>query len=53
MPAQRILTRLTQAIPSAVQQALALPDHERQAFTPGLAILSARHESQYSRLFRS
>ncbi|MFZ4651654.1 MAG: urease accessory protein UreF, partial [Rubrivivax sp.] len=25
----------------------------RQAFTPGLAILSARHESQYSRLFRS
>jgi urease accessory protein len=51
--AQRILTRLTQAIPSAVQQALALPDHERQAFTPGLAILSARHESQYSRLFRS
>jgi len=51
--AQRILTRLTQAIPSVVQQALALPDHERQAFTPGLAILSARHESQYSRLFRS
>jgi len=51
--AQRILTRLTQAIPGAVQRALALPDHERQAFTPGLAILSARHESQYSRLFRS
>jgi urease accessory protein UreF len=22
-------------------------------FTPGLAILSSRHESQYSRLFRS
>ena len=51
--AQRILTRLTQAIPGAVQQALALPDEARQAFTPGLAILSARHESQYSRLFRS
>jgi urease accessory protein len=51
--AQRILTRLTQAIPEAVQQALALPDEARQAFTPGLAILSARHESQYSRLFRS
>jgi urease accessory protein len=51
--AQRILTRLTQAIPEAVQQALALPEDERQAFTPGLAILSARHESQYSRLFRS
>lgn len=51
--AQRILTRLTQAIPEAVRQALALPDEARQAFTPGLAILSARHESQYSRLFRS
>jgi urease accessory protein len=51
--AQRILTRLTQAIPEAVQQALALPEGARQAFTPGLALLSARHESQYSRLFRS
>jgi urease accessory protein len=51
--AQRILTRLTQAIPEAVQQALSLPEDARQAFTPGLAILSARHESQYSRLFRS
>jgi urease accessory protein len=51
--AQRILTRLTQDIPAAVEHALALPDQARQAFTPGLAILSARHESQYSRLFRS
>ena len=51
--AQRILTRLTQAIPAAVDSALALPDDQRQAFTPMLAILSSRHESQYSRLFRS
>ena len=51
--AQRILARLTQAIPEAVAQALTLPDEERQAFTPMLAILSARHESQYSLLFRS
>ena len=51
--AQRILTRLAHAIPGAVQHALALPEDARQAFTPGLAILSARHESQYSRLFRS
>jgi urease accessory protein len=28
-------------------------DSERQAFTPMLAILSAQHEAQYSRLFRS
>lgn len=50
---QRILARLTQDIPAAVEHALALPDHERQAFSPMLAILSARHEHQYSRLFRS
>ena len=51
--AQRMLTRLAQAIPEAVAAAQALPDDARQAFTPMLAILSARHESQYSRLFRS
>ena len=50
---QRILARLTADIPAAVDHALALPDHERQAFSPMLAILSARHEHQYSRLFRS
>ena len=50
---QRILARLSQAIPSAVQAAIDLPDDERQAFSPMLAILSAQHETQYSRLFRS
>ena len=50
---QRILAQLTQAIPAAVEHALALPDADRQAFSPMLAILSARHEHQYSRLFRS
>jgi len=50
---QRILARLAEAIPAAVEYALALPDGERQAFSPMLAILSARHEHQYSRLFRS
>ncbi|CAD5370611.1 Urease accessory protein UreF [Rubrivivax sp. A210] len=51
--AQRMLGRLAAAIPPAVEQALALPVAERQAHTPMLAILSAQHESQYSRLFRS
>jgi urease accessory protein len=32
---------------------MALGDDERQAFAPLLAVLSARHETQYSRLFRS
>jgi urease accessory protein len=50
---QRMLARLAQQIPAAVDHAMALPDDARQAFTPGLAILSARHETQYSRLFRS
>jgi urease accessory protein len=50
---QRILSALTAAIPEAVAHALAMPDHARQAFSPMLAILSAQHEVQYSRLFRS
>ena len=51
--AQRMLARLIDALPDAVQRAAALGDDERQAFTPMLAILSAMHETQYSRLFRS
>jgi urease accessory protein len=50
---QRILARLSRGIPDAVETALSLPDGERQAFSPMLAILSSQHETQYSRLFRS
>ena len=50
---QRILAQLSRKLPAAVQSAIDLPDDERQAFTPMLAILSAQHETQYSRLFRS
>jgi urease accessory protein len=50
---QRVLAVLVEAIPAAVDRAAALPGAERQAFTPMLAILSAQHETQYSRLFRS
>jgi urease accessory protein len=50
---QRILARLAQVIPQAVDHALASTDEDRQAFTPMLAILSSQHEIQYSRLFRS
>ena len=50
---QRLLARLSREIPPAVEAALVMPDAERQAFSPMLAILSARHETQYSRLFRS
>ncbi|HVZ45106.1 MAG TPA: urease accessory UreF family protein [Ramlibacter sp.] len=50
---QRILARLAREIPAAVDHALALQDADRQSFAPMLAILSSRHETQYSRLFRS
>ncbi|RYG07738.1 MAG: urease accessory protein UreF, partial [Burkholderiales bacterium] len=40
-------------IPTAVDHANGLADEDRQAFSPMLAILSAQHEIQYSRLFRS
>ena len=50
---QRILARLSQQIPIAVQTAMDVPEDGMQAFSPMLAILSAQHETQYSRLFRS
>jgi urease accessory protein len=50
---QRMLAALSEAIPGVVDAAMALTDAERQVCTPMLAILSARHEAQYSRLFRS
>lgn len=49
--AQRILARLAAALPGACERAAAA--EEPLAFAPRLAILSARHEAQYSRLFRS
>jgi urease accessory protein len=50
---QRLLDALAAQTPALVDAALQLPDDARQAFTPMLALLSARHEVQYSRLFRS
>jgi len=51
---QRILARLAAETPAAVARAMTLAEQDqRQAFSPMLAILSARHETQYSRLFRS
>ena len=50
---QSLLFDLGQDIPSLVQRALRLADDELCNFSPGLAILSGQHETQYSRLFRS
>ena len=50
---QRILDALAREIPLAVDASRAVALDDLQAFTPMLAILSAQHEVQYSRLFRS
>ena len=49
----RILARAGRSIPAAVDGALALDDDDLGGAAPGLALLSAAHETQYSRLFRS
>jgi len=50
---QRILARLALDLPALAEAALTIGDDDRQSFTPGLAIASSQHETQYSRLFRS
>jgi urease accessory protein len=50
---QRILLDLAQRIGGAVESAAALGDDDLSNLAPGLALLSARHETQYSRIFRS
>ena len=50
---QRILARLADAIPSAAAAGLALDEADIGAGAPGLALASALHETQYTRLFRS
>ncbi len=51
--AQRLIEALHPEIALAVRAALATPAGELQAWAPMLAIVSSRHEVQYSRLFRS
>jgi urease accessory protein len=51
---QRLLGALARDIPGAVDEALQRDAAgQRQAFAPMAAVLSAQHETQYSRLFRS
>ena len=53
LAAQRVLSAVAALIPNAVALAEGLPDAELGATLPGLALASAWHETQYSRLFRS
>lgn len=50
---QQVLFELTRSLPAAVRRGLAIQDHELGGATPALAIASSRHETQYTRLFRS
>lgn len=50
---QAMLAALLAHIDAWTDVALALHDDELGAFTPGLSLASALHETQYSRLFRS
>ncbi|RCV89481.1 urease accessory protein UreF [Billgrantia montanilacus] len=51
--AQRLVERLRPALVTAVDEALAVEEDELGPVLPGLALASALHETQYSRLFRS
>lgn len=50
---QRLLSSLSPRLPALAQRASGMDDSALDNFAPGLAIASARHEAQYSRLFRS
>lgn len=50
---QRILSHLIEKIPLFVNDAMTCADEQIGVLCPGLAIASAKHETQYSRLFRS
>jgi urease accessory protein len=50
---QRMLLSLGSRIEGLVKKAMQMKDDEIGNFAPNLALLSARHETQYSRIFRS
>ncbi len=50
---QRILLSLGGLLPSFAKKAMQVEDQDLWNFAPALAMLSSRHETQYSRLFRS
>lgn len=50
---QRVLAQLKTAIPEALALGLRCEDQDIGSAMPGLALASALHETQYSRMFRS
>ena len=50
---QRILVKLIALLPEIADSAIGMADDALSNFSPALAIASSRHETQYTRLFRS
>lgn len=50
---QKILLQVGKDIPPLVTRALQMQDEDISNFNPGLSIAGCKHETQYSRLFRS
>lgn len=50
---QRLLVQLGTQLPAIAENAMTLPESEWSSGAPGFAIACCRHETQYSRLFRS
>jgi len=50
---QRMLLALGERLSAIAEHATSLEEDDLGSFTPGLALLSSWHETQYSRLFRS
>ncbi|MCX7180998.1 MAG: urease accessory protein UreF [Proteobacteria bacterium] len=50
---QRLLQEIGRRLPDVVERALTLVDADYSNFAPGFAIACCKHETQYTRLFRS
>ena len=50
---QQLLSALLPVVADAVEQAISLPAAQHSNFAPGLMWAAMKHETQYSRLFRS
>ena len=50
---QKILLQLSETLPAVLAESKSLDDRQIGSFTPAQVIASSRHETQYTRLFRS
>ena len=50
---QRMLLSLANRLPDVAKAAIGMREEDMGNYAPGLAMLSSKHETQYSRLFRS